>query len=832
METEGRVFSFLSTPIPDSGYVNLYGRDITERKSAEARLASDLAALTRMHALSERLLEAGDRQPVLQEIMDTAVAIMGAAHGTLQLLEGDSLRIVAHYGHEQPFLEFFASAENRASVCGEALQRGERVVVPDIEKSPLFVGTPSLVVLRGAGVRAVQSTPMVSRSGRLLGILTTQWGVPYSPDEHNLWQLDLLARQAADLIEHAQAEESLRGSEERLTLALNAGQIGMFTWNVPTGELFWTLQTELLLGYPTAATATTTTQHVYRDWADRVHPDDLPWVELRLRECMAQRKPYEAEYRVVWPDGSVHWIDARGEFSFDADGGATRLLGTAMDITDRKRAEEHLHESEQQFRTLADSIPNLAWWANGDGYITWYNRRWYEYTGTTPEQMEGWGWQSVHDPDELPRVLEHWRASIATGEPFNLEFPLRGRDGQFRWFLTRILPLKDANGRVVRWFGTNTDVTEVRQARQAAEAANLAKSRFLANMSHELRTPMNAILGMIDVALPKAIDPTVQDCLRTAKGSADLLLMLLNDLLDSAKIESGKLELESAPFSLRRMLDQITRVLAVRASENGLRFYCHMPEGTPDAVVGDRMRLQQVLLNLAVNAIKFTERGEVEVSVRVESQWAEQACLEFAVRDTGIGIPSSVLEHLFQSFAQADASMARRFGGTGLGLSICKSLVEMMGGRISVESEEGKGSTFYFTAPLPIAKELPSDIEAPVAVSAAACTQLRILLAEDNPANQKLATYVLEDRGHLVEIAGDGRQAVRLTERNSYDVILMDVQMPGMNGLETTAAIRKREDGGSRVPIIAMTAHAMKGDREQCLAAGMDGYVSKSQSSN
>ena len=345
-------------------------------------------------------------------------------------------------------------------------------------------------------------------------------------------------------------------------------------------------------------------------------------------------------------------------------------------------------------------------------------------------------------------------------------------------------------------------------------------------MSHELRTPMNAILGMIDVALPKATDPTIQDCLRTAKGSADLLLTLLNDLLDSAKIESGKLELESAPFSLRRMLDQITRVLAVRASENGLSFCCRMPEETPDAVVGDRMRLQQVLLNLAGNAIKFTEQGEVEVSVSPLSQDGD-GCLEFAVRDTGIGIPSSAQERLFQSFAQADASMARRFGGTGLGLSICKSLVEMMGGRIWVESEVGKGSTFRFTVRLPLANELPADVDAPVAVPTVACAQLRILLAEDNPANQKLATYVLQDRGHLVEIAGDGQEAIRLTERNRYDVILMDVQMPGMDGLEATAAIRKREDGGRRVPIIAMTAHAMRGDRERCLAAGMDGYLSK-----
>ena len=236
--------------------------------------------------------------------------------------------------------------------------------------------------------------------------------------------------------------------------------------------------------------------------------------------------------------------------------------------------------------------------------------------------------------------------------------------------------------------------------------------------------------------------------------------------------------------------------------------------------------MQQVLLNLASNAIKFTERGEVEMSLRALSH-NDDAHLEFAVRDTGIGIPPSAQDHLFQPFSQSDASMARRFGGTGLGLSICKNLVEMMGGRIWVESQVGKGSTFYFTVRLPLAKELPADFDAPVAVSAAACTQLRILLVEDNPANQKLATYILQDRGHLVEVAGDGLEALCLTEQNNYDVILMDVQMPGMNGLEATAAIRKRENGGSRVPIIAMTAHAMKGDRDRCLAAGMDGYLSK-----
>ena len=371
---------------------------------------------------------------------------------------------------------------------------------------------------------------------------------------------------------------------------------------------------------------------------------------------------------------------------------------------------------------------------------------------------------------------------------------------------------------------------ELERAKQAAEAASRAKSTFLANTSHELRTPMNAILGMIDVALLKAIDPTVHDCLRTAKESADLLLTLLNDLLDSAKIESGKLELESVPFSLRRMLDQVTRVLSVRAGEKRLCFYCRMSNETPDVVIGDRMRLQQVLLNLAGNAIKFTERGEVAVRLRVSHRpWAEgTVTLEFAVRDSGIGIPPSAQERLFQPFVQADASTARRFGGTGLGLSICKSLVEMMGGRIWVESEMGKGSTFHFTVRLPLAKERPADFETPAVVPTAACRPLRILLVEDNPANQKVATYFLHGRGHTRRDRG-GRPRGNLLDRssNDYDVILMDVQMPEMDGLEATAAIRNRENGGTRVPIIAMTAHAMKSDRERCLAAGMDGYLSK-----
>jgi signal transduction histidine kinase/ActR/RegA family two-component response regulator len=443
-------------------------------------------------------------------------------------------------------------------------------------------------------------------------------------------------------------------------------------------------------------------------------------------------------------------------------------------------------------------------------------------------------WEEVYA--RLSGLFQH---VLETGEPYygkdDLYMVRRSPDGPlepryFSWSLIRVrLPGEEGWGLL----NTAIETTDRKQAEEAlakakaaADASNVAKSQFLANMSHELRTPMNSILGMVELALPNAQDPMVKDCLQTVKGSADLLLTLLNDLLDSAKIDSGKLELESAPFSLREMLDHVSSVLSVRASEKGLRFTCRTAGEAADTVIGDRTRLQQILFNLAGNAIKFTERGEVEIQLHTTVEDG-QASLEFAVMDTGIGIPPVTLERLFQPFVQADSSMARRFGGTGLGLSISKRLVELMGGRIWAESELRKGSLFSFAVCLPLAKEAAAERPTPVAQIAKPHGPLRILLAEDNLANQKLAKYILKSRGHVVDVAEDGQKAVDLAAQNSYDVILMDVQMPVMDGLEATAAIRRRDEGMKRVPIIALTAHAMSGDREQCLAAGMDSYLSK-----
>jgi signal transduction histidine kinase/CheY-like chemotaxis protein len=368
------------------------------------------------------------------------------------------------------------------------------------------------------------------------------------------------------------------------------------------------------------------------------------------------------------------------------------------------------------------------------------------------------------------------------------------------------------------------------ESRTAAEAASVAKSQFLANMSHELRTPMNAILGMTDLALNEDLPPMVRDYLQTARESADLLLEFLNEILDLSRIEAGRFDLESTVFSLHKAVEQIVKTLRVRAREKGLVLICDLPSRVPDLLIGDPLRFRQILMNLVDNAIKFTPTGKIVVKADLKGQTAEMATLAFSVSDTGIGISPEDRERIFLAFTQADASTTRNYGGSGLGLTIARKLVELMDGEIWVESQSNRGSTFHFTLCLKIpqgsAAATPDTIKlSPPAVARRA---LRVLLAEDTPTNQKLAEYLLTKRGHIVEIAQDGREAIKLIDQRDYDVVLMDVQMPIMDGFQATAAIRNMADPvKAGVPIIALTAHALKEDAQRCLAAGMDAYVSK-----
>ena len=519
---------------------------------------------------------------------------------------------------------------------------------------------------------------------------------------------------------------------------------------------------------------------------------------------------------------------------FTAAGNTTEIaaLGQALNIVSERLLTQNKDLNSQKFALDQHAIVSMT---DLDGNITYANDRFCNISGYARNELIGHNHRIVKSGAHPPEIYAALWHTITQGKVWHGEVKNRKKDGSTYWVDATIVPLMDAHGRPYQYIGIRTDITAIKElehslqiATAKAEAANRAKSDFLANMSHEIRTPMNGVIGMTELALDTELSTEQRSYLSTVKRSAESLMVILNDILDFSKIEAGKLTIEAIDFPLASTLTEILQPIRARASQKGLALNCQLDPGLPTHVLGDTGRIRQILTNLCDNAIKFTAQGSITVSVHCVPLGSDAFEAHLSVRDTGIGIAPDKQQGIFEAFSQADNSTTRRFGGTGLGLTISTRLVELMGGRIWVESVPEQGSTFHFTVRLGRSETAVTLAAAPVAVHhPPAQRALRVLLAEDHPVNQMLATVLLEKWGHTVVLAENGQQAVDLFPTQDWDIVLMDMQMPVMGGLEATTLIRAREPANRHVPIIAVTANAMEADRDACHQAGMDEHLSK-----
>jgi hypothetical protein len=574
-------------------------------------------------------------------------------------------------------------------------------------------------------------------------------------------------------------------------------------------------------------------------WLAHVARKDLASLEETVRAALARGERWSVRYGIQRAGGALIEVEERG-FVVRHEGRAVRALGVLRSDELMQPAPAPMNEA--QFRMFVDWVPQLAWTAGPDGWLDWYNRRWFEYTGTTLEQMEGWGWVSVHDPADLPRMLRIWRNAIMTGQPWEDEFRLRrGSDGMLRWHLSRATPFRDASGRILRWFGTNTDIHDQKlaaeeysrllareqQARREAEEANRAKDEFLAIVSHELRTPLNAILGWAQLLQTGALDEAKQHkAIEKIASNARLQGKLIEDLLDVSRIITGKLSMDLDALELAAVVRAAVETQRPSAEAKGV--VLDMQDDAGGARVrGNAGRLQQIVGNLLANAIKFTPAGK---SVMVTVRRAQQN-VEIVVRDEGEGIPAAFLPRLFQRFRQADSSSTRRHGGLGLGLSIVRELVEKHEGEVSAASEGvGRGATFTVRLP-ELCETGPSarrQAEAGEAKSSVPLTGIKVLAVDDDLGAREVLSEILLSLGATVTLASSVHEALRAFKLDRPDVVLGDIAMPELDGYALVERIRALPDPAARrTPIIAFTAYASQEDRDRALRAGFDRYLSK-----
>jgi len=625
------------------------------------------------------------------------------------------------------------------------------------------------------------------------------------------------------------SEAELKASQELWQFALEGAGDGVWDFDFQTNKIFFSKRSKQIIGYE---------EHEFdgdnTDWMRRIHPEDVHLVMKTNQDYFFNKQAnHQIEYRIHHKDGRYIWILDRGMVvNRTPEGLPSRVIGTHSDITERKLAEQAIIISEEKYRNILANMNLGLLEVDNDEVIQFANQSFCDMSGYKLDEITGKKASGLFPSNDSKDVLDNKNRLRQKGISDAYEVTVTNRKGEPRWWLISGAPRYNDSGELMGSIGIHLDITdrkklemELNDAREVAEQSVRTKEAFLANMSHEIRTPMNAIMGMGRQLEKTELKEQQRLFLNTINMAADHLLVLINDILDISKIEAGKLELDNSAFNLSELMQNIARIMQPRAEENGLDLGVELDENVSPILFGDSHRINQILLNLISNAIKFTEKGGVTIKTRLQKKIDQTQIVEFSIRDTGIGIAPEFLNTIFDKFSQEDRTTARKYGGTGLGMAITKELVELMQGQINVYSKKDIGTEIMITIPLKAGSEADLPEVKQDFSNSTSLKGVRILLAEDNEMNRLVASTVLENYDVIITEVRNGAEAVKAMKNGEFDVVLMDVQMPVMNGMEATQAIRNELK--LNTPIIALTANAIKGDSDKYLAVGMDAFVSK-----
>ncbi|HEX3151551.1 MAG TPA: PAS domain-containing protein [Gemmataceae bacterium] len=829
-----RIFLSTKSPLRDATgqVVGVIGvsRDITDRKRTDQRVRGDLQAMKLLRDIGQLCSRADSNlKDCLAATLDAAILFADADKGNVQVLQVDRdvLEISVYRGFTESFLKFFGRVRSgEFAVCGAAFQEQNRIVVEDVTRSELFRGQPALQVLLGEGVRAVQSTPLVSSTGKVLGMISTHWARPTKPDQRALGLIDLLARQAADLLERQNAEQALRASEQRLDLALNAAAMGVWQWDFATNALTWDQRTYAIFGVDTAAFHPSLAA-----LEQMIDPQDNAEARRLFEEACRGNGRYQLRFRISRPDGAERWLHNDILILRDDRGTPRRVVGTVQDITGAVEAEEALRDRAGQLRFVTDNAPVMLVHCDARGRYLFVNEPYARRFGRRPEDCVG------------KQILEVvGKQAFASIQPF-IDAALRGQrveteqlvhfDYGDHWMHWVYVPQRDEYGVVTGFVAVIQDISarkqaedDLRHAKEAAEAASAAlrdadrrKDEFLATLAHELRNPLAPIRNGLAILSQSTGDPAKFEQATSMMGrQLQQMVRLIDDLLDMSRVSRGKLELRFERVELASVIRHAVESCRPLVESGRHELTVELP-AEPVWLNADSVRLTQVVGNLINNACKFTQDGG-QIQLTAERQGSD---VVVAVKDNGIGIPDDKIDAIFELFTQVDRTLEKSQGGLGIGLTLVKQLVEMHGGSIAAQSEgPGKGTEFLVRLPVAV-DEAPTHAVNPTDMKVSG---RRVLVVDDNRDSAESLGMLLKMMGNEVFMAHDGQEAVETAARVEPDAIVLDIGLPKLNGYEACRRIRQQA-GGAEMTIIAVTGWGQDDDRRKSREAGFNGHLVK-----